>query len=65
MNRQQTYKGSSYYVGWTRGTLVYDNSLSLGMRAALHMDQEHEPRAMNMKNLRALENRPMAKDTGK
>ena len=24
-NRQQTYRGSSNYVGWMRGMLVYDN----------------------------------------
>ena len=31
MNRQQTYRGLVFMldVGWMRGTLVYDNSLSL------------------------------------
>ena len=28
MNQQQTYPGSSFYVGWMRSTLVYNNSLS-------------------------------------
>lgn len=28
MNRQQTYRGSSFYTGWMRDTLVYDNPLS-------------------------------------
>ena len=27
--RQQTYRGSSYNVGWMRGMLVYNNSLSM------------------------------------
>ena len=33
MNRQRTYTGSSSYVGWLRGMLLYDNSLppSLGI----------------------------------
>ena len=29
MNRQQTSKGPSFYVGWMKGTLVYNNPLSL------------------------------------
>ena len=29
MNWPQTYRGSSYYVGWMRGTLVCNNSISL------------------------------------
>ena len=29
MNRQQTYRGSSFHIGWMRGTLEYDTSLSL------------------------------------
>ena len=28
MKHQQTYRGSSFYFGWMRGTLVYDDSLS-------------------------------------
>ena len=28
MSRQQTYRGSSTYVKWMRGTLIYDNALS-------------------------------------
>jgi hypothetical protein len=28
MNQQQTYRGSSFYVGWMRGTLIYKNSIS-------------------------------------
>ena len=28
MNKQQSYMGPSFYVGWMRGALVYDNSLS-------------------------------------
>ena len=28
MNRQQTYKGSNFHVGWMRGILAYNNSLS-------------------------------------
>ena len=31
MNRQQTYKGSGFYVGWMRGMRAYDDSLSLGV----------------------------------
>ena len=27
MNQQQTYSGSSFYVGWMRYTLVYKNPL--------------------------------------
>ena len=26
MNRQQTYRGPSFYVGWMEGTLVCNNS---------------------------------------
>ena len=29
MNRQQTCRRSCFYVGWMRGTLTYNNSLSL------------------------------------
>ena len=28
MNRRQIYKGSSFYDGWMRRMLVYDDSLS-------------------------------------
>ena len=28
MNWYQTYRGSGFYIGWMRGTLVYNNSLS-------------------------------------
>ena len=28
MNRQQIYRGPSFYVGWMRGPRIYDNSLS-------------------------------------
>ena len=28
MDRQQTYTGSDFYVGWMRGPLVYRDSLS-------------------------------------
>jgi len=28
MNQQQTYRGSSFYTGWMRDTLVYDKPLS-------------------------------------
>ena len=29
MNWQQTYRGSRFYVGWMRGTFIYDNSIFL------------------------------------
>ena len=29
MDWQQTLRGTSFYVGWTRGMLVHNNSLSL------------------------------------
>ena len=28
IDRQQIYEGSTFYVGWMRGVLIYDNSLS-------------------------------------
>ena len=28
MNQPQTYKGLSFYVGWMKGALIYNNSLS-------------------------------------
>ena len=28
MNEQQTYRRSSFHVGWMRGTLVYNNPLT-------------------------------------
>ena len=34
MNWQQTYRGQSFYVGWMRGVLIYDNSLSPNIRAS-------------------------------
>lgn len=43
MNRPQTYRGTCFYVGWMRGVVLYDNSLSPWCAIAIISDLIQHP----------------------